>query len=156
MGIAPVREFRRYIREIEREVAYQLKNQSGCCGVTLAQCHCLMELDESGATSIVDLSQRLRLDTSTLSRTVDGLVREGYVERTLNPDNRRFVTVRLTDSGTVKAGEINAVCDSFYTDLLRDYPEGQAALLEAVKRLADIMTHKRDLACCAIQGGRIR
>ncbi len=156
MDIAPVREFRRYIRAIEREVAYQLKNQSGCCGVTLAQCHCLMELDESGATSIVDLSQRLRLDTSTLSRTVDGLVQEGYVERTLNPDNRRFVTVRLSDSGTAKTGEINAVCDGFYEDLLRDYPEGQAALLEAVKRLADIMTNKRDQVCCAVKGDKTR
>ena len=156
MDINIIREFRRCIREIEREREYQLKNQSGCCGVTLAQCHCLMELDEMGATSIVDLAQRLRLDTSTLSRTVGGLVREGYVERALNPDNRRCVTVRLTETGVVKASEINAVCDGFYDDLFQGFPKGQTALHEAVKRLSEIMTHKCDLVCCTSKGEKLR
>lgn len=143
-----IREFRCAIREIEREVAYQLKHQSDCCGVTMAQCHCLMELEDLGATSVIDLAQRLRLDTSTLSRTVDGLVRGGYVARTLNPADRRCVTLRLTEQGTAKADEINAVCDGFYEDLLRELPEECTPLLESVKRLAEVLVRKRGLVCC--------
>ena len=155
MESAPIREFRRYIREIEREVEYQLKNQSDCCGVTMAQCHVLMELDDMGTTSIVDLAKRLRLDTSTLSRTVDSLVRETYVGRTINPANRRFVEVKLTDKGQQKADDINSACDSFYHDLFQRVPGGQASIMDAVRWLAEVLAQKRDGICCTNScGGR--
>lgn len=143
-----IREFRHAIREIEREVAYQLKHQSDCCGVTMAQCHCLMELEDLGAVGIMDLAQRLRLDTSTLSRTVDSLVRAGYVERTANPADRRCVTLRLTEHGLSKAAEINAACDGFYVELFQDFSPDQEALLKAVKSLASIIARKRGRTCC--------
>ncbi len=149
MDSALIREFRRYIREIEREVEYQLKNQSDCCGVTMAQCHVLMELDDMGTTSIVDLAKRLRLDTSTLSRTVDSLVRDMYVGRTINPVNRRFVEVKLTAHGQKKADEINSACDSFYHDLFHLVPGGQASIMKAVRRLSEVLAQKRDGICCA-------
>lgn len=153
MDASPIREFRRYIREIERELEFQLKRQSGCCGVTMAQCHVLMELDDMGVTSIVDLAQRLRLDTSTLSRTVDSLVREGYVERTINPENRRFVLVKLADKGIEKTGEINAVCDGFYQDLFQGIPGGPASSVEALRRLSEILTQRHGRPCCCGKEG---
>jgi DNA-binding MarR family transcriptional regulator len=149
MDSAPIREFRRYIRQIEREVEYHLKNQSDCCGVTMAKCHVLMELDDMGTTSIVDLAKRLRLDTSTLSRTVDSLVREMYVGRTINPANRRFVEVKLTDKGQKKASDINSACDSFYHDLVQRVPGGQASIMEAARWLSEVLAQKHDNICCA-------
>ena len=155
MDSAPIREFRRYIREIEREVEYQLKDQSNCCGVTMAQCHVLMELDDMGTTSIVDLAKRLRLDTSTLSRTVDSLVREMYIDRTINPINRRFVEVKLTDKGQLKADDINNSCDSFYHELFQRVPGGQASIMDAVRWLSEVLAQKRDGICCTNNcGGR--
>lgn len=155
MDSAPIREFRRYIRQIEREVEYQLKDQTDCCGVTMAQCHVLMELDDMGTTSIVDLAKRLRLDTSTLSRTVDSLVREMYVGRTINPVNRRFVQVKLTDKGQLKADDINSACDSFYHELFQRVPGGQESIIEAVRWLSEVLTKKRDGICCSNScGGR--
>jgi len=149
-----VREFRKYIREIEREVEHQLKSQTGCCGVTLPQCHALMELDDMGPVGIIDLAKRLRLDTSTLSRTVDSLVREGFVERNVNPENRRFVIVNLTDRGQAKADEINGACDRFYHDLLDGFPESHSVILETVKRLSELLSSRKDGICCERPGGK--
>ncbi|MRR14587.1 MarR family transcriptional regulator [archaeon] len=153
---AAIREFRRHIREIEREVEFQLKDQTDCCGVTMAQCHVLMEIDDMGETSIVDLAKRLRLDTSTLSRTVDGLVREGYVAREINPSNRRFVVIGLTDKGSAKASEINEVCDRFYRGILKDMPDGQEYFLESVRRLSEVLNRSNSVTCCGVENGAKR
>ncbi len=153
MNKAAIREFRRHIREIEREVEFQLKDQTDCCGVTMAQCHVLMEIDDMGETSIVDLAKRLRLDTSTLSRTVDGLVREGYVAREINPVNRRFVVIGLTEKGRVKTSEINEVCDRFYHGILKDMPDGREYFLESVRRLSEVISRRNSIPCCGAKGG---
>jgi DNA-binding MarR family transcriptional regulator len=139
-----ISEFRRYIRLIEREAEYQLKSQTDCRGVTVAQCHTLMELEDLGPTSIVELAKRLRLDTSTLSRTVDSLVRDGHVERNTNPTNRRYVEVKLTAKGQQKAGEINTACDDFYRDLLARAPEGEATIVGAVKWFAELLGNRNE------------
>jgi hypothetical protein len=41
MNREAIRELRRHIREIEREVEFNLKDQIDCCGVSMAQCHVL-------------------------------------------------------------------------------------------------------------------
>jgi DNA-binding MarR family transcriptional regulator len=146
-----IREFRRYIRLIEREVEHWLKSQTDCCGVTMAQCHTLMELEDLGATSIVELAKRLRLDTSTLSRTVDSLVRDGHVERTTNPSNRRYVEVKLTAKGQQKADEINAVCDEFYRVFLARVPNSEAAILEVVKWFSELLANRNEDECCGFK-----
>ena len=55
----------------ERLTARQLKEESCCRGVTLAQCHTILEIEELGQATTVELSKRLGLDKSTLSRTID-------------------------------------------------------------------------------------
>ena len=42
-----VRLFRNAIRTFEREMASQLEAESLCCGVTLSQCHTLIEIDQN-------------------------------------------------------------------------------------------------------------
>ncbi len=43
-------------------------------GISLAQCHTLLEIEKSHEISISELANTLSLDKSTVSRTVDGLV----------------------------------------------------------------------------------
>jgi len=77
--IKEIRHFRRILRRFERLTNAQIKN---CCsGVTLAQCLVLLEVEEQDRPTMGQLASQLRLDNSTLSRTVDGLVGNGMVER---------------------------------------------------------------------------
>src|SRR5512133_88549 len=96
MDVGTIRNFREKLRQLEREIGWQLKSDTECCGVTLAQCHILLEIGKSGEMSIVDLASTLGLDTSTLSRHVNGMVNIGLVDRVLNARDRRFVSISLT------------------------------------------------------------
>lgn len=76
-----------------------MKSDVSCCGVTVAQCHALLEVEKNGEISLVDLAYALGLDNSTLSRTIDSIVQERLVERRANPHDRRHISIALTDKG---------------------------------------------------------
>jgi len=151
-----IREFRRDLRRIERHVIGHLKDQTACCGVTAAQCHVLLELEEAEESTLNGLADRLRLDASTLSRTVESLVRSGMVDRSANPRDRRAVALRLTPVGMRKVQSINESCDVFYRDVFEGIPaDRHAALVDSIKTVADILSEGpapqgRDAPCaCA-------
>ena len=114
MDIQTIQDFRRRFRAIEREVEQQIKDGTLCCGVSLTQCHALMELGLAGAMTIVDLADVIKLDKSTLSRTIDGLVQIGLVDRAIHPDDRRYVQIRLSEQGRTIFHAINTACNQLY------------------------------------------
>ena len=154
MNTATFKEFRRHIRQIEREVEYRLRDKTGYCGVTMPQYHVLVELEDMGTTNLVDLAKRLRLDTSTLSRTVDQLVRDGYLMRTVNPDDRRFITLILNEKGISKANEINNLCNEFYNEIFKGIPKGESGLLKSLKGFSEFLSQKCDWSCCSGKAGK--
>ena len=103
-----IRQFRHVLRQFSRLLHSQLRT---CCSeVTLAQCLVLLEIEEIGTPTMGQLAANLRLDNSTLSRTVDGLVAQGVGRAGEDDDNdRRVVKVRLTEEG-------EAVCRSIHAD----------------------------------------
>jgi DNA-binding MarR family transcriptional regulator len=56
-----------------------------------------------------------------VSRSVDALVRAGFIERTADPNNRRRLAMRLSDEGRA---------------LLMKNPKGSSGLLKRLERLA--------------------
>lgn len=122
MRFSKVRSFRRVLREFERALNQALEENNCCCGLTLAQCHPLLEIDMRGRTTIGQLAQSLRLDKSTLSRTVDGLVSKGLVSRTPNPDDRRSTLLTLTNQGKRICAAINDKNDAHYQSVFRRIP----------------------------------
>jgi DNA-binding MarR family transcriptional regulator len=110
-------DFRRHVRALEREVVRELEAETQCCGVTVAQCHLLLELSDS-TLSLTGLASFLDLDASTVSRTVDSLVRAGLVERAPDLADRRSVRLALTAAGRQKVSLINSACNRYYAELL--------------------------------------
>lgn len=131
MADSSIRNFRKGLRALERQVELALIAQTECCGVTPAQCHLLLAVEEAGEASVGDLASVLELDASTLSRTVDGLVRAGILGRREDPANRRRQLIRLTPSGREKADSINDLCDRYYDGLLASLPAGETEMLMA-------------------------
>ncbi|MCK4750392.1 MAG: MarR family transcriptional regulator, partial [Bacteroidales bacterium] len=83
-----IQHFREILRIFDREVF--LQNNASCCnGISLAQCHTLLEIEKNSEISVSDLAMNLSLDKSTVSRTVDGLVNIGMVDRVIPKENRR-------------------------------------------------------------------
>ncbi len=136
MAKLPVSEFRHILRLFERELYAQ--NQSGCCaGLTLAQCHALMELPENGSITMNELAKKLSLDKSTVSRTVDNLVQSKMVDREIPADNRRTTLVGLSDKGRSVCKSINANNNAYYRKALSAIPAGsRTQFLESFGKLA--------------------
>lgn len=147
-----IREFRANLRVLEREVELSMTSEAGCCGITFAQCHLLLEVERRGKTSVTELAAALELDKSTLSRTVDGACRAGLIERTVDPDSRRQQVLSLTRAGRKLAATINGKCDASYTRLFDFIPAGKREMVvQSVALLAEAMRLKRrnpGAACC--------
>ena len=147
-----IREFRQNLRVLEREVELSMTSEAGCCGVTFAQCHLVLEVERRNRTSVTELAAILELDKSTLSRTVDAAFKAGLIDRTVDPANRRQQVISLTDRGRQTARKINGQCDESYTRLFDFIPgDERSAVVRAVALLADAMRQKRrnpQAACC--------
>ena len=99
MDIDSIRIVREKLRRLERHLNRSSKDGADCCGISRAQCDALFEISKKDENSLVDLTQALGLDASTMSRTIDGMVHIGLVDRRLNPTDRRYVAIRLTAQG---------------------------------------------------------
>lgn len=145
-----IKKFRELLRRFERELFMQ-NNESCCSGVTLAQCHTLLEIENKGKESLTVLSKTLGLDKSTVSRTVDGLVNIGLVDRTIPAENRRMATLQLTDTGKDICHTINNTSDNYFDETLSVLStEEKSELIRLLQIVTDrmIQLRSRNEECC--------
>ena len=118
------KHFREQIRILERKLRLLKKNNGSCCAaaLTLAQCHALVEIGRVKIISLKELSIILAIDMSTTSRTVDGLVKKGYVQRIPSREDRRSVEISLTESGFEIFETIESNNDTFFADIFNNIP----------------------------------
>jgi DNA-binding MarR family transcriptional regulator len=69
--------------------------------VSANQARVLDHLDDVEPASLMGLARHMGVSASTMSLTVDRLVRRGYVTRSRDAADRRVVNLRLTDDGAV-------------------------------------------------------
>ena len=116
-----ITKFRETLRVFERELDRQ-NNSSCCCGVTLAQCHVLMELTKSAPISLNKLANQLAVDKSAASRTVEQLASKQMLERSIPQEDRRTTLLTLTREGTQVCRQINEGNDDYYHKALQSVP----------------------------------
>jgi DNA-binding MarR family transcriptional regulator len=81
----------------------------GTLELTLTQIKLLHHLEEaSQPVSLKDAAELVRVSLPAASRTVDDLVRRGYVERHEDSEDRRMKRVTLTDPGSAVIRRLNA------------------------------------------------
>jgi DNA-binding MarR family transcriptional regulator len=94
-----INKLRETIRYIVRSLGILEQSEASCCGTTVGQCHAIVEVGRAKEISLNELAEILNLDKSTTSRTVNNLVNQGLAEREINPDDRRYLKIRLTEEG---------------------------------------------------------
>ena len=97
LGIMPVimREF------LRRQVDEILKGK-----ITFPQFLVMEYLERQGGAKMKDLAVFMNVTTATTTGIVDRLVRQGYVHRLLDENDRRIVKVALTTKGRQLSGKI--------------------------------------------------
>lgn len=148
-----IRNFREKLRQLEREIGWQLKSDTECCGVTLTQCHIIVEIGNADEASVIDLATVLGLDTSTLSRHINGMVNVGLANRVLNPKDRRYVSITLTEQGQKVYQSIEDICNTKYVKVFESIPqERHQQVLEGFNLLVDAIVGAKKteaaFGCC--------
>ena len=73
----------------------------------------------------VDIARRLRIEGPTLTRMLDGLEKDGLVERLADPSDRRTKQLRVTAEGEAVLEEMFAIADDLRSRLLEDLSDKQ-------------------------------
>lgn len=150
MDIKKIRWLREKLRQLEREIDGCFRPEGSCCGLTLPQCHTLIEVGYGGEVSLIDLATILGLDPSTLSRTVNGLVLLGLINRNTDEKDRRCVAISLTEQGKKVFDEIESIFNRYYSAVLGLIPEEKKdGVVESIALFADAVKKYNDYEeCC--------
>jgi DNA-binding MarR family transcriptional regulator len=98
-------------------------------GVTAVQALVLLFLFEQDSITSKELGERAQLDSATLTGIIDRLEGQGLVVRAGNPDDRRAISVRLTEVGREIAAKVAQLSEEANREFLRDLsPEDQLKL----------------------------
>ncbi len=117
------RELREMTRKMARTLSLLDRDRASCCGVTLAQCHAIVEIGRLGEATPSFLATTLRLDRSTVTRLTDSLVDQGFVLRKNDPGDRRSITLSLTEKGLRFFEGTENSMNSFYLSMIESIPE---------------------------------
>lgn len=132
------RQLRELVRKLERKLGVMQDGEYSCCGITLAQCHALVEIGRAVNISLNELAELLNLDNSTLSRTVNNLVANELAKRDIDPQDRRCVAISLTESGLKLFEGIETSMDLYYCKIYQSIPEDkQQQVLESMQILLE-------------------
>ena len=101
-----VQQFREYTRELECHL--DNINHADCCQCTVskAECFLIVEIGRKPGICIKELAEVLKIDKSGVSRSVEELVKKGFVTREPSKTDRRSVILLLTDSGRARFEKI--------------------------------------------------
>jgi DNA-binding MarR family transcriptional regulator len=131
---------------LDRQVGYLLRRvtqrhlsifSAAIPGLTTTQFAALAKLVELGPQSQNTLGRATSMDAATIKGVVDRLTRDGLVETAADPDDRRRLTVSLTEAGAQLYASQVAVALRVSADTLSPLnPEEQATLTALLSRLA--------------------
>lgn len=117
-------------------------------GFTSSQCYSLIEILKSGSLTMNELSDRMNLDTSTMTRVIDKLVRDELIKRERDEADRRIVLVALTEKGKEAATMLSSSVNEYYKKIISSIPEGTMDdVLRAVSVLLKAF-EKANPNCC--------
>ena len=94
-------------------------------GFTTTQCYVLMTLKKDQTLTMNELSLKLNLDKSTMTRILNVLQRDGYVLRQKSDYDKRLVNAKLTPKGESAANAIIHSIEAYYMKIVNHLPVGQ-------------------------------
>lgn len=137
---------RELLRLLVRDLGLLQKEDAACCGISVTQCHALVEVGRKGQMNLAELSDCLDLDKSTMSRTISSLTESGYVNRTTDNDNRRYVQISLQPEGQAAFKRIEETMNRYYQCIFEAIPEEKRPqVLESLELLLNAV---KQSACC--------
>ena len=143
------KKFADLIGQMVRKINILNKDQKVCFGLTIPQCYTVETLGSRGKLPMNELSQAMGVTISTMTRTVDILVRMDLVKRFADPDDRRKVYIELTVEGLNMEQKLRE-CSFFYSnEILKHIPPEKAGMvLDSLGLLLEGIDKVKENLCC--------
>jgi DNA-binding MarR family transcriptional regulator len=117
-------------------------------GITSSQGGTILSIPLNGALKMIELSNVVGVDTSTMTRMVDQLVDKGLVLRKPGDKDRRLVQIGLTTKGQKLNQELASALNNFYKDSLDQIPEKeQDIILESLLKVNEAISQGLEECC---------
>ena len=115
--------------------------------ITGSQGYTLLAMPDGESISMNDLSLKMKLAGSTMTRTVDPLVKKGLMDRQADAEDRRVVRVRLTETGMQTKQQLQETLQWFFSSVMDGIPEGERAqVVQSLEQLNGAIMNA--LQCC--------
>lgn len=140
------RQLRELVRLFIRKLGVLEKGEASCCGITVGQCHVLVEIAKTGETTLNALAEELNLDKSTMSRTLNNMVDNDLVSRLTDPEDRRYLNIQLSPQGKKVYEEIESRMEAYFQNVVAAIPEQKRGqVLESLQLLLQALDRHQ---CC--------
>ncbi len=143
-----VEEVGQVVQRLVRMMHLFERDQIKVFSFTASQCYTLLTVKKNGELTMRELSDKMNVDSSTMTRIVSVLVRDGYLERQRSAEDRRVVTVVLSEKGQEAAASLEQNIEKYYLDTINALPAEQVqSVLSAVTLLLNAF-EKANPNCC--------
>jgi len=132
------------IRRIIRSVDQYSRELSTRARVTSPQLICLLAVAEKEKTTATLISRQVFLSPSTIVGILDRLEAKGLVKRQRDGNDRRVMTVSITETGRRLAQSAPSPLQDTLTEALRGLPgDEQIRIAESLERVVGLMETQR-------------
>lgn len=128
------------LRKVIRAIGLHSKHLNKTSGLTSPQLIIMQEIDKASGVNSSQVAKNVNLSAATVTNIIDRLESKQLVSRVRNTEDKRKVSLYLTDSG--KAILLNApqpLQEHFIENFSNLAQWEQSQLLSSVERLADMM-----------------
>lgn len=149
-----VAELQELLLRLGRRLLSVDKLDAACCGMTVGQCRILQEIGKHSHISVKQLAENFKLDKSTVSRSVDNLVKEGWVVRRTDTRDRRCLVLNLSQQGEETLLNLTLQISNYYRVVLAAIPALQRdQLMESLELLLKALDKadsqsQNNMLCC--------
>ncbi|MXP21455.1 MarR family transcriptional regulator [Gordonia sp. HNM0687] len=119
-----------------------LRRRTPIAEYSAAQASALSVLLDHGPLRMGELAERESIRMPTATALIDGLTKNGLVERTPDPADRRAVLVGLTDHGRTVLDRVRGRRDTILTAALAGLTDDDRAALAAAAPALEALRHQ--------------
>jgi len=105
----------------------------------------LFRLSQQGSMTQVEIAALMMRDKTTITRRIDGLVKKQLVERSPDPDDRRYFRIGLTAQGTCALEALIPMVSEFQRELLSDISDADKSVtIKTLKHISEqLISYKK-------------
>lgn len=135
--------FKVHLLRFSSNFKYLCDNVANQQGYSLNFCNLLYFIVENEGMTLAELSKSFEMDKGNLSRLLNELIDNGYVEKQTDTHDNRRIHVYVTDKGKETVNNMNNVCIQNLEKLLDFLPEEE--FTQFLNTLSKLDTHVHDI-----------